>query len=70
MAYGTRTLLRIRAGICIDCQMAAAGRFRRCRSCRERIAAAARRRYAAGRRWRPGKQRILSYTTARERGLI
>ncbi len=70
MGYGSRDRARIRAGICIDCQMAAAGRFRRCRSCRERIAAAARRRYAAGRRWQPGERRILSYTTARERGLI
>lgn len=70
MGYGKRALLRIREGICIDCQMESSRGYRRCRSCRERIAAAARRRYAAGRRWRPGEQRILSYTTARERGLI
>ena len=59
MGYGARTLLRIKSGICIDCQNGSAGQHRRCRDCRMKSAQAQRERYAKGRRWKPGHRRIL-----------
>lgn len=34
MGYGKRDLMRIKLGICLDCQERAAGKRRRCLTCR------------------------------------
>jgi hypothetical protein len=38
MAYTARTLLRIKLGVCLDCEEASSGCYRRCLRCRRKRA--------------------------------